>query len=348
MKKIVKLSSVELAADLARGAKPVWIQIAKQGEFRGHSAVPHFALNAEVFTEIVANFKATKNKRVPIDFEHASEADPASGEIPTRGAPAQGWIVDLAIRDGNLWGLVEWGDLAREYIKSGQYRFLSPAIRFGAKDPVTGKKIGAVLSSAAITNQPFLDGMQPLAAKNTAPKAATKALLKDALARNDSLQTQVEKLAELAAEVPALKKENEDLRAQLASHAEADIRARIDHAISRGKHGEDAREYLLSVARSQPEAFRALYSLPKTSAREPVEVPAYLSQQIAAGRNGEQLPTTVQTPDAPPTMLRTEAEVPSMREMVSKYQAKGMTLEDAVLKAHNKIAKKVATLSRRA
>lgn len=144
---------------------PIWIQVAKQGAFRGHAA-GHFKMDAGTFTEIIANFNAQANKFIPVDFEHASEQHPTEGSIPHTGAPAQGWITALELRaDGNLWGLVTWGDIARGYIKKGQYKFLSPAIVFGAKDRVTGKPVGARLSSVALTNNPFLDGMQPVAAK---------------------------------------------------------------------------------------------------------------------------------------------------------------------------------------
>jgi phage I-like protein len=126
-----------------------------------------FELNHQHFEEIVRNFNATKNRRVAIDFEHASEQAPTDGNIPTEGAPAQGWILDLAIRaDGTLWGLVEWLPKARDYIRSGQYRFFSPAVVFNSRDRVTGQVIGARLSSGALTNKPFLDGMAPLAAKH--------------------------------------------------------------------------------------------------------------------------------------------------------------------------------------
>ena len=153
--------------DLTRptDASPVWNQIAKVGTFRGHPAGP-FELSPKVFGEIVANFSATTNKRVPIDFEHASEADESSGSIPSDGAPAQGWILDLQNRGtAGLWGLVEWLEPARSLILAGKYRYFSPAIRFGARDRVTGQTIGAKLTSGALTNQPFLDGLVPVTAR---------------------------------------------------------------------------------------------------------------------------------------------------------------------------------------
>jgi hypothetical protein len=151
-------------------AEPVWIQLAKQGTFSGHPSGKVFKLDTTIFKQIVTNFRGNKDGRLPIDFEHACEQDPTEGSIPMTGSPAQGWIVDMAIRpDGNLWAKVEWGTLARQYIRGGQYRFISPAIHFAMKDRVTGRPIGAYISSAGLTNQPFLDGMQPLAASATSP-----------------------------------------------------------------------------------------------------------------------------------------------------------------------------------
>ena len=149
----------------AGGDGPKWIQLAKPGRFLGHPSGP-FEMNQQTFEEIIRNFKASPEE-LPIDFEHASEADATDGSIPQAGAPAQGWIKDMRVDGGNLFGLVEWGSLAREYIREGKYKYFSPAIRFGAKDRVTGKPIGARMTSGALTNSPFLAGLQRLAAKDT-------------------------------------------------------------------------------------------------------------------------------------------------------------------------------------
>lgn len=141
-----------------------WIQLAKSGSYAGHPSGP-FELTTRVFAEIIGNFRAQANP-VPIDFEHASEQDPTRGDIPSRGAPATGWIHDLEIRGSDLWAFVEWLEPAKSQIRAGQYRYISPALRFGSKDRVTGRVIGPKITSAGLTNTPFLDGMQPLAAKD--------------------------------------------------------------------------------------------------------------------------------------------------------------------------------------
>lgn len=142
----------------------VWIQLAKQGRFfkGGH----FFSIDDKVLSEVMNNFENTENKKIPIDFEHASEMKGSEGAIPALGAPAQGWVTALELRGKNLFGRVEWGDLARQYIKEGAYKFISPAIRYGAKDVHTGETVGAKLTSCGLVNIPFLDGMKPISCKD--------------------------------------------------------------------------------------------------------------------------------------------------------------------------------------
>jgi hypothetical protein len=58
-----------------------------------------------------------------------------------------------------LWGWYEPTDRARQLIAAKEYRYISPAIRWGAKDKVTGKAAGTVLTSVALVNKPFLEEM---------------------------------------------------------------------------------------------------------------------------------------------------------------------------------------------
>jgi phage I-like protein/2'-5' RNA ligase len=138
-------------------------QIARFGDFRGH-AQGAFKLDASVFAEIVRNFRATKNRRVPLDYEHTSEVMPDS--VAQHGVPALAWITDLDDRgDGTMWATFEWVDpVAVEHVRAKRYLYLSPAIQFGARDKETGRPIGARLTSVALTNKPFLDGMAPVTA----------------------------------------------------------------------------------------------------------------------------------------------------------------------------------------
>ena len=147
-------------------------QIARFGEFRGHAQGP-FKIDAATFAEIVRNFNATANRRVPLDYEHTCETLPDS--VAQHGVPALAWITDLEDRgDGTLWATFEWVDpQAVEYVRGKRYLYLSPAIQFGSRDKVTGKPIGARLTSVALTNKPFLDGMAPVTASEGATPSRT-------------------------------------------------------------------------------------------------------------------------------------------------------------------------------
>ncbi len=146
-------------------------QIARFGEFRGHPQGP-FRLDARVFEDIIRNLNATENRCVALDYEHTSETLPDS--VAQHGVPALAWITDLEDRgDGTLWGTFEWVDpVAVEHVRAKRYRYLSPAIQFGAVDKETGKPIGARLTSVALTNKPFLDGMAPVTASEKATTAS--------------------------------------------------------------------------------------------------------------------------------------------------------------------------------
>ncbi len=208
LERAVALDSKEHDTD-----KPVWIQIAKVGQWSGHPAGP-FQLSSKDFDEMIRSFRGTTNQMIPIDFEHASEMPAHAGTIPFTGAPAQGWIVDLDNRGAQgLWALVRWLEPARTYIKEGKYRFFSPTIRFNSPDPKTGQR-GCRLSSGALTNQPFLDGMAPLAAKDTNTNAAPE---KDSLMTPEQIAQLMADKAALEAKVASLTAEVKTLKDEAAS-----------------------------------------------------------------------------------------------------------------------------------
>lgn len=169
-----------------------WVQIGYEGHFEGHVIGP-FDLTRAKFEEAVANFRkhpaykqgatmasadqinAGTYDVVPWDFHHASEQAPTSGTIPTEGAPAQGWALELEVRDGpdgkaQLWSYTRFLEPLRGYVAASKYKWCSMTLFLDATDPVTGKKIGAYLSSVAATNDPFLQNLIPLAASRRGTK----------------------------------------------------------------------------------------------------------------------------------------------------------------------------------
>lgn len=179
--KTVSVTAAMLLESSASNADRVWVQIAVEGEFKGYRGgeLP-FKFDRAVFDQIVANFRKSKSYKlgadglgasdvIAWDFHHASEAPANSGEIPTMGAPAQCWIQELDVRRGaggkaELWAFTRWLEPAKTYIKAGQYKWASVAVVLNAVDAQTGAQLGPMLTSVAITNRPFIEGMQSLAA----------------------------------------------------------------------------------------------------------------------------------------------------------------------------------------
>ena len=118
-----------------------------------------------------------------MDFDHFSLDDRARSE-------AAGWIVALEARvpgseflvrgsgeeDGaaggrrptaanaGLWAKIRWSDVGEEAVKGGRYRFLSPVwARSDCVDLGNGRVRPVRLLNAAVTNDPNLKGLVPLA-----------------------------------------------------------------------------------------------------------------------------------------------------------------------------------------
>ena len=101
---------------------------------------------------LVAAF-AQRHAALVVDWEHASEHRAPHG----LDAPAAGWIDQLAVRDGAVWGRVTWTEKAAAQIAAREYRYLSPVFSYQKAD----QRIVQLLS-VGLTNQPNL----PLTALN--------------------------------------------------------------------------------------------------------------------------------------------------------------------------------------
>jgi phage I-like protein len=143
---------VDLSQTVLRDGKELYeIPICVTGSW--HKGGRKFSISRKDLIDMARNFEKRKNDMVVIDYEHASEQPEVARGGPV---PAAGWIRELSA-NGALKALVEWTPEAREMIRSGQYRFFSPAIDWGARDKETGEPQGATLTSGALTNHPFLE-----------------------------------------------------------------------------------------------------------------------------------------------------------------------------------------------
>lgn len=133
-----------LNVELPAGELPEWVELLPAGEMvmgrdgrTWRNSNPH---------GVVEHFVA-RNVDLVIDWEHASEHRAPNGQ----DAPAAGWVKELAVREGAVWGRVEWTEKAAEQLQRKEYRYLSPVFLFTRDENQIVR-----LSSAGLTNQPNL------------------------------------------------------------------------------------------------------------------------------------------------------------------------------------------------
>lgn len=206
--------SIQLFDSGAPPAKVVsehrWIHCANEGIYRGHHQ-GEFNLTRAVFEAFVRNFRDDPQYKagaldvviasgtdadptpktytggvrpvIQFDYEHASEMPSFEGTIPTSGAPACGWALDVCVRNGpdgkaQLWAFGKLGEQIRGQIGRDEYRSVSIAFTLEGVHWLTGKPIGPVLTSIAFTNHPFMRDLEPLAAANRGTSAPARGSVK--------------------------------------------------------------------------------------------------------------------------------------------------------------------------
>lgn len=137
---------------LAEIGKP--IQIIKTGSF-DHPEYGKIIIRESDLTEMVKNFNdQVRGQQIPVDIDHLHELG------------AVGWFKSLdgptSIDGGHaLFATIDWTSEGEKQIKGGAFKYFSP--HFGSWiDPESEQEFNNVLLSGAITNFPFLKGMQPI------------------------------------------------------------------------------------------------------------------------------------------------------------------------------------------
>jgi phage I-like protein len=138
-------------------AAPEWIELLPAGVFYGRDGRGPFRVDDP--TAVIASTTALQmNAGLPIDYDHATDFGAPEG----RPAPAAGWIRELEVRGGAVWGRVEWTARAASSIVAREYRYVSPVFQFDPKDGVVTR-----LLRAGLTNNPNLH-LTAIAASRTA------------------------------------------------------------------------------------------------------------------------------------------------------------------------------------
>lgn len=134
------------------------IQVLRTGTFY-HPAYGKFTISEATLENMETNFKAARPiapTEMVVDWEHMSAVEP-----PVI-APAAGWVRSVFTNDSRLWATVGWTEEAVTHIENKQYRYISPEIDLNYRDKETNKNLGPTLLSIALTNRPFIEGMEPV------------------------------------------------------------------------------------------------------------------------------------------------------------------------------------------
>ena len=128
------------------------IQLLPYGKFRATDGRP---TDVEAWyvtdtngADVVALANNQKNP-LPIDYEHQILHSQQNG----KEAPSAGWMEYFYFTPQGIFADVRWTDKAADYIKNGEYRYISAVFAYDTNGYV--RKI----FHAALTNNPALDGM---------------------------------------------------------------------------------------------------------------------------------------------------------------------------------------------
>ncbi len=141
---------------------PDWIMLIPAGE-KVEGRDGRFFTNPAPATVITRTLN--NGMDIPVDIDHA---------IVTKDeAPAQGWIKEFELREGAIWGRVEWTHSGAWQVSDKFYRYISPVFEYiplsdNPSNPDYHNGEIQLITSVALTNRPNLK-MPALNHKNTIP-----------------------------------------------------------------------------------------------------------------------------------------------------------------------------------
>jgi phage I-like protein len=247
------------------GGAPEWIELLPAGQvITGRDGRTWINDHPDI---ILAAF-AAEGKDLPVDWEHSSELKACEGEE----APAAGWVKEMEIRDGSIWGRVEWTEKGAASISSKEYRYLSPVFRY----EMESRRIFRI-TSCGLTNQPnlFLNalnnegfkedppmikklllalGLHENATEETALNRVTTLLADHATALNQAKHPSLDLFVPRADYATALNRAvtaEDSLKAIATASQATAINAEIDAALAAGKITPATKEYHVAACKQE-------------------------------------------------------------------------------------------------
>lgn len=292
------LAAIALASEA--GQAPDWVQLTPAGPDLLARDGRRFRLSRP--EAVIAAFRAL-GRDLQVDIEHASQVRATQG----LSNPAVGWITDMEIRDGAIWGRVDWTEQGRDWVAARAYRFLSPAFAH------VGGEMTEILS-VGLTNEPAFR-MAELARAGTEETEMDKTVLDElGLAPEAGADEVLAAIKALKADVATARDAapDRDLFVPRAQHdaalariarfeqseaarADAALAALVDQGVADGKIVPAAKADFVEMARAQgAEKFAAtLDKMPRViggpeamdaKARETATVAALSGDELAVAR----------------------------------------------------------------
>ena len=267
-----ELRSICAAADIAPAGgsgAPDWVELLPTGRIKGRDGRLFVLDNPQG----VVDASLMPGAELPVDYEHQAD-DPArraNGPVP-----AAGWITELALRDGAIWGRVSWTVKAANMIAAREYRYLSPVLLHRRDGQVTR------LLGAGLVHRPNLD-LKALASEEVPVRdggrdsgedtirAGALAPIAEALGLNAATATAGEIVAAIAEARtrpdPAKFMPIEAVQELLRSHNEAKAvlsqdraEGKVRDAMAAGYLTPAMRDWAVSLCRQDPDSFDAFLS----------------------------------------------------------------------------------------
>jgi phage I-like protein len=169
----------------ANGKRYTWIQVFKTGSFI-HPKIGDLNVGEQDLEQFVKNFNNKVHKTQPsLNLNHKREE-------------AAGWFVGLETRKSGreLWAKIEWTDFGIEKVEKGLFRYISAELSFKHLDTETKEVSNNVLTGAALTNHPFIKGME---AVNFSEAFPNETLLLETTKKEAKPMNKTELIAALAA-----------------------------------------------------------------------------------------------------------------------------------------------------
>lgn len=207
----IRLALTALGA--AATSAPEWILLLPAGDITTRDG--RVLRNVSPDT-ILASFAADQ-RDIPLDYEHATEVRAPEG----LSAPAVGWINELKVEAGEVFGKVDWTAAGREAVESRAYRYISPVVHLEPEARTVLR-----ISSVALTNDPalYIKSLN----RRDAPETQEETSMLKAIAKALNLaETATE--AEILSAIAVQYSEKEQLSAKVAKPDPAVYVLRTEH-----------------------------------------------------------------------------------------------------------------------